>query len=586
MRRILAGGSFLFVLLPLALFAQPNDVPKKEEPKKEEPKKIEAPKDAPPDTTADDQKSLKDVGLGIDGPALLDYFKKRTFPEANPKEMARLLEQLGDEDFATREKAYNSLMGLGAGALVGIKEAEKSKDPEVNRRAVELRQRIEAKAEPGIQSATARLIAKGKPAGAADVLLAYLPFAADQQVTDEIARALGATALAGGKVEPIVLKSLEDKIPVKRGAAGEALARARVNDQLPQVRKLLKDADPSVRLRVALALVPLKEKEVLPVLVDVLAHLNPEQLWPVEEILVKLAGDKTPSVSLGTNEAARKAARDAWQDWLDKHGKTIDLAKLEEPQAMLGYTLVVQQNVNRIVGGMRRPAVGEVIELDANKKPRWKFDVPTYPVDAQIVGPDRVLIAEYQGGRVTERDFKGNVVWEKNVGGNPIGVQRMPNGNTFVVMQNRLVEMDKQGNEAFSMNRPNHDIFRAKKLRNGEVVFITNNGAFTRMEAKTQKVLKNFNVGQVPVLFGSIDMLPNGGVIVPDFQQNRVVEYDAEGKQVSAFNVQWPNSVMRLPNGNTLVASQNTRKIIEFDRTGREAWSHTLEGMPFNAKRR
>src|SRR5205807_2443462 len=78
---------------------------------------------------------LRDLGLGTDGPALLDYFKKRTFPEANPRETAILIAQLGDEDFDVRERAYDRLLVLGAGALVGIKEAEKNKDAEVNRRA-------------------------------------------------------------------------------------------------------------------------------------------------------------------------------------------------------------------------------------------------------------------------------------------------------------------------------------------------------------------------------------------------------------------------------------------------------------------
>ncbi|MCI0640079.1 MAG: PQQ-binding-like beta-propeller repeat protein [Gemmataceae bacterium] len=574
--RLLVLGVFV------CLLAAPPLVAQKTEPKKEDMPKIEA----PPDTTPDDLRLLKEVGLGSDGPAMLEYFRKRTFPEANPEEMAALIEKLGDEDFGTRERAYDRLLVLGAGALVGIKEAEKAKDAEVSRRAFELKQRIEAKAEPAIQSATARLLAKLKPEGAADVLMAYLPYAADLTVTDDLCQALGSLAYKGKEVEPVLVKSLEDKLPIKRGAAAEALARAKVQELLPVVKELLKDPEPSVRLRVGLALVPYKEKEVLPVLIEALGHLNPEQLWPVEEILVRLAGENAPQVSLGANDAARKTCRDAWQKWFDANGKTIDLAKLEQPQVMLGYTLVVMQNVNRLVGGARQPAIGQVVELDANKKPRWKFDVPTYPVDAQITGPDRVLIAEYQGGKVSERDFKGTEVWSKLVGGNPIGVQRLVGGNTFVVMQNRLVEYDRKGEEAWSMQRPNHDIFRAKKLRNGEIVFVTNNGALTRMEAKTQKVIKNFQVGQIPVLFGSIDILTNGNVLVPDFQRSRVVEYDNDGKEVFSFNVQWPNSVMRLPNGNTLVASQNSRTIAEFDAQGKSRWTHQLEGMPFNAKRR
>ncbi len=557
-------------------------------PKLEVEQKAPAQAVVPPDTTLDDQKLLRDVGLGIDGPALLEYFKKRTYPEANAKEMAVLIAQLGDEDFGIREKAYDRLLVLGAGALVGIKEAEKNPDAEVSRRADEIRHRIEAKAEPAIQSATARLLAVIKPVGAAEVLLNYLPFAADHEVADEICKCLGAIAAPGGKVEPAVVKALADKVASKRAAAGEALARARVTEQLPAVRKLLKDPDPAVRLQVALALVPLKEREVVPVLVDALGYFGPEQLWPVQEILDRLAGDKAPAVSLGTTEETRKICRKGWQTWLDTDGKTIDLAKLQEAPP-LGYTLVVQQNVNRVVGNLRRGTSGEVIELDADKKTLWKFEVPTYPVDAQIVrvdGTERVLIAEYQAGRVSERDFKGEVKWEKNVGGNPIGVQRLANGNTFVVMQNRLVELERSGKEAFSLNRPSHDIFRARKLRNGEVVFVTNNGMFTRIEAKTQKVLKTFQVGQVPVLFGSIDVLPDGGVLIPDFQKSSVVEFNANGKEVNSFKVNWPNSVMRLPNGNTLVASQNTRRIAEYDRTGREVWSHVLDGMPFNARRR
>lgn len=542
-----------------------------------------------PDRTMDDEALLRNLRLGTSGPALLDYFRKRTYPEANPKEMTVLLGNLGDDDFTTRERAYARLLVLGAGALVGIKEAEKSKDPEISRRADELRQRIEANAEPSIQAATARLIAKTKPAGAAKVLLDYLPFAADRMVIDEICQALGSVAIVGGKIEPTVVQALGDKIPIKRAAAGEALARAGAQAQWPGVRKLLRDDDPLVRLRIAVALVPLKEREAVPVLVDSLGILNPDQLWRAEEILVRLAGDQAPAVSLGTTEVGRKACHAAWKAWLDKASKSIDLAKLGQTPAMLGYTLIVQHNnVNRLGVG-RRGNQSEVMELGVGKRPRWKFEMATYPVDAQIVrvdGADRVLVAEYQGNRVSERDFKGEVKWEKAVAGNPIGVQRLAGGNTFIVTQNRLMEVDRKGTEVFVLDRRGPDIVRARKARNGDVVFITQNGMLTRVDAKSQKVLKSFHVGQVPMLFGSIDILPGGGVLVPNSQQGRVEEYDADGKQVKTINMQWPNGVMRLPNGNTLITSQNTRRIAEFDRAGHEVWSYTADGMPFNARRR
>jgi hypothetical protein len=578
--QLFLGTAFL-VLLPSSLFAQAR-APQKEDKGAVKEMPVKEPEF---DSTPDDQKLLRDMGLGLDGPALLEYFKKRTFKEADPKRVDSLIKNLGAEEFDVREKAYTELLAMGSSALVGLKQAENHPDNEVKRRAGELRQAIEAKAEPQVQAATARLIAKGKPEGAADVLLAYLPFAADQSVIDEISKALGAVALRNGKPEAVIVQSLKDKHPVKRGAAAEALARAKVASQVPALRELLKDANPSVRLRIAMALVEFqKEKDAVPVLIETLGHLPPEQLWPAEEILVRLAGDQTPSVSLGTNEISRKNAQQAWSKWYEKHKKGLDLAKLDAPQTLLGYTLVVQQGL-RIVNGRR--AMGEVLELKAgDKEPRWRFEVPTYPVDAQVIGQDRVLIAEYQGGRVTERDFKGNVVWEKAVGGNPIGVQRLANGNTFIVMQNRLVELDRQGKEAFTLQRQNHDIFRARKLKNGEVVFVTNQGMLTRIEGKTQREVKSFNVGQIPVLFGSIDVLPNGGALVPQFHNNQVTEFDANGKEVARFPIQFPNSAQRLPNGHTLVASQQARRIVEFDRNGQEVWSHMTDGMVFNARRR
>jgi hypothetical protein len=546
------------------------------------------------DTTADDQKTLKGVGLAVDGPSMLDYFRKRTFKEANPKEMERLIQQLGDADFATREKAYAGLISLGPSALVGLKQADAHADVEVKQRARDLRERLEAKAEPAIQAATARLIAREKPMGAAEVLLGFLPFAPDLAVTDELCKTLGSVAVQGGKIDPVVTQALGDKIGLKRGAAAEALVRADVAKQLPEpdkhlplVRSLLKDPEPTVRLRAGLALITRKEKEALPVLVELLNHLSPEQVWPVEEILIRLAGDKVPEVSLGTTEETRKACFTAWNKWLLDNPK-LTLAKLDEVSPMLGRTVIVQQKA-RIAGvGGRVP--GEVVELDKERKPIWKFDVQNYPVDAHVYeddkGETRVLVAEFQGSQVSIRDTKGNALKEFRVGGNPIGVQRLPSGNIFVVLQNRLVELDMNGAEKFSYNRPNHDIFRAKKLPNGEVAFVTSGGAYSRISAATQQVQKSFQVASVPVLFGSMDVLPNGNVLVPDFQQNRVVEYNGEGKQVAQFNVQWPNSAMRLSDGNTLVASQNTKKVMEFNRGGTIVWQYDSDGMVFNAKRR
>lgn len=538
-----------------------------------------------PALNSDDEKTLRDMRLPTDSAALLDYFKSRTHAEANPKQMAELIGLLGHPSFQVRERAYAQIMNLGSSALVALKQAERHPDLETLRRVLDLRRRIEEKANPLVQSAAVRLLAKANPPGTVEVLLNYLPFASDASVIDEIGRSLTRLAQVDGKPHPALVAALKDKIAVKRGIAAEALAP--LAGVRAEVAILLTDADPKVRLRAGLALVNARYKEAVPTLIEVMSELPPDDLWPAEELLVRLAGEKTPSVSLGLDEPSRKECRRVWEAWWNTNKESVDLAKLGEEPKLLGYTLIVQQTFNRVVGGRVQRGGGEVLELDQNRKERWKIPVEsTYPVDAQIVGNDRVLITEYNGQRVTERDKKGTIVWEYRCNNNPISAQRLPNGNTFIAMQNQLIEIDRNKGQVWSILRTQYDVFRARLLRNGEVAIITNQGQYVRMNPRTQRETASFHVGQLGNLFGNFEVLPNGNVLVPLYQQHMVIEYNPQGKEVWRAPVQLPTSAQRLPNGNTLIASMNTRRVIEVNPQGQEVWSHNVEGQVFNARRR
>jgi HEAT repeat protein len=538
-----------------------------------------------PDTHFDDLKIVRQNGLKGDGPDILEYFRKRTLKQPDPKEIAALVKQLGDEDFPTREKAFATLATMGTSALAGLKEGDNDPSLEVRKRVADLKLRIDTKAEPTLQAAAARVLAKLKTEGTADGLMAFLPFASDPTVVDEICKTLGAVAVTNGKVEPVLIKSLQDPIAVKRGAAGEALARAGVKEEFPNVKKLFADKDLSVRLRVCMAMMTAQDQELVPVMIDLLAELTPNQLWPIEEALIRLAGDKAPSVGLGSDPASRKACRDAWSKWYATNAKTIDMAKLTQENAYLGYTLIVQ--FNNVIGGGGGGNTAEIYELDKEKNVRWKFTVPggqNAAVDAQVLGASRVLLAEFQFARVTERDLKGDVKWEYACGGNPFTAQRLPNGNTFIGMQGRLIEIDRNKNEVWSYQRPNFDIFRARKLPTGEVVFATNTQCF-RMDPKTQKINSQFNIIPLQLVFGAMDVLPNGNILLAHYQQNRVNEYDKTGTQVANVQFNWPNSVVRLPNGNNLVSSYNQRRVAEF-KGNQAVWEYQAGGIVFVTRRR
>ncbi len=580
-------ASLVVTMLGAGLTVSQNQAGKepKEKPAEKAPKLPDQKAFQEMESSKEDLRVVRENGMKGDGPDLLEYFRKRTLKAPDPKDIADLVKKLGDEEFAVREKAFSSLIGLGAAAVAGLKDGENDPDLEIRKRVADLKARIDTKAEPILQAAVARVIARIKPAGAAEVLMAFLPLASDPTVVDEICKTLGAVALRDGKVEPVLTKALTDATPLKRGAAGEALARAKAQAELANVKKLLADEAVSVRYRVCLALLDSQDKDVVPVMIDLLGKMSADELWPIEEALHRLAGESAPLVSLGNDEQGKKACRDAWAKWYETNLKTIDMAKLTAENVYLGYTLIVQHN-NRIgAGGAVNQ--GEVYELDKDKKIRWKFSVPVgYPVDAHLLAGNRVLLAEYQGNRVTERDLKGDIKWEFACGGNPFSVQRLPNGNTFIAMQGRLLEINRNKQEVWSYQRPTNDMLRARKLPTGEIAFVTNGGAYIRMDPRTQKVNAQFQVNAVQMLFGNMDVLPNGNVLLAHYQQQQVREYDKTGKQIgSQININWPNSVVRLPNGNNLVTSYNQRQVYEYQGNN-QIWNYSTDGVVFVARRR
>src|SRR5260370_33538184 len=83
----------------------------------------------------------------------------------------------------------------------------------------------------------ARVLSTRQSAKAVDVLLAFLPDAADSGVEEDVIRALTVLAVSEGKIHPALVQALTDKLPLRRAAAGEALARHR--EQVEAVRTLL-----------------------------------------------------------------------------------------------------------------------------------------------------------------------------------------------------------------------------------------------------------------------------------------------------------------------------------------------------------
>src|SRR5262249_43820618 len=162
----------------------------------------------------------------------LAYFRKRVLADADRDRIQSLIKKLSDDSFDVREQATNDLLAAGAMAAPLLRQAAKSSDAEVVERAQNCLKHLQADRTDLDVVTAARLLAFCKPAGAAEVLLSFLPFAEDDASIEATLSVLPIVARRDGKAEPAVLRALEAGIPLQRAAAAEALCRSRA-DELP-----------------------------------------------------------------------------------------------------------------------------------------------------------------------------------------------------------------------------------------------------------------------------------------------------------------------------------------------------------------
>ncbi len=536
----------------------------------------------PPAALADpadaDEALLKDAKIATDGPGLVDYFRQRVNTTPSDDTLKALVEQLGDDSFRKREQASRQLVAIGARARPFLRQATNDADYEIAFRARTCLGEIEQGGTAKTLTAAVRLLAVRKPDNAVPVLLDFLPTAEDETVAAEVRAALVALAVRDGKTDPALVAGLQDKNAARRAACGTILACAAAADQLPAVRKLLEDSDPVVRLRVGLALAAAQEKDAVPVLIELLGQVPAQDTGPIEELLYRLAEDKAPVVAYGTDEAARRKLHDAWAAWWKDNAKDVDATRLERATKSLGFTLVVLLDANKIV------------DLDGSNRVRFTIDGLQKPLDAQPLPGDRVLVAEHDGDRVTERNRKNEIVWQKEITG-PLMAQRLPTGNTVIATRTQIVEVDKTGKTVSTFALQNGElIMKALRLPDGDLALVTqaNLGAgvsqYRRLD-NANKERRSFPV-EVRTFGGKIDVLANGHVIVPDMNGNRVVEYDEQGKNVWEAKAETPIAAVRLANGHTLVTSYDQHRAVELDRAGKEVWEFKSDTRVTRAFRR
>jgi HEAT repeat protein len=490
-----------------------------------------------------------------EGAALLDELRRRTPTEQKRLRGAQLIARLGDDDFSVREQATREIRDLGSVVVPLLRQALRHPDVEVRQRVETLLGELGSETVSPLSPALPRLIALRKPAGAAAAVLDFLPWAEDEATAADLRRALASLAAPRGKADPAVVRALRDPSPVRRAAAAEALCRSGAAEHFRDVRKLLSDPDPAVRLAAATGLAGAGRRDAVPAVIDALADMPAPLAGQAEEFLLTLAGDQPPPGLAAGDDARRR--RDAWAAWWAARGGRVELTARPPVRGEgRGGTVLVQ------------PQGNQVVCLGTDGKERWKLSGLLGPQDAQVLGPNRVLVAEHNGQRVTERNLRGDVLWQKPTPTSwPVSVQRLRNGHTFIACRNRLLEVDREGHELYAIPRPAHDVIEARKTRDGGIVCVSNRRSVSRLDT-TGKELRTFGLPAVGNM--GAEVLPDGHVLVCVPWTAKVSEYDGDGKVVWEVSMPQALAAWRLGGGRALVAQQVwPARVVEVDRTGK-----------------
>ena len=227
---------------------------------------------------------------------------------------------------------------MGSKVLAHVKPAAKDPDGERSRRAEDAIAKINQSDGKRVPIGTARLIALRRPELAVGAMIAYLPYAdEDDGMIAEVKAALTSLALdPNGKPDPALVAALTDKEPIRRSVAAESLCRGGGQAVRGDVKKLLTDADLMVRQAAAAALTVAGEKDAVPVLIDLLGELSGSQAWASQDLLLQLAGDKAPPGLAGDKPEDRKKYRNAWAAWWKANAQSADLVKLTSTPATWG----------------------------------------------------------------------------------------------------------------------------------------------------------------------------------------------------------------------------------------------------------
>ncbi len=407
-----------------------------------------------------------------------------------------------------------------------------------------------------ITPALIRMITLVRPANAIEIILAYIPSCNDDNIQDLLRECLELYLNGQNTIPPALITASTSNIEELRTFAGKVLAQSPNEIAQKICTTLLADSSVRVRFEVARESIKNQNKSAIPVLIELMTKVSAEKAETIDQTLRAIAKGKSPE---SKNDSKMDAA--AWNTWWRKEGHQLVLTPGAKIQETLKNFLVVE-SFNQ------EKKSGRVFFINPSGKTLWEIANLSNPTDALLLPNNKILITEQGANRITERDTKGNISWEKSAT-NPFLSQRLSNGNIFIASRNKIVEVSRNGTEIFSFSYPNQTILAACKTRTNEYALLSYNGVFLKLDSKGNEVSKSRI--PFPTNFGI-----NGGAITQNDRVlvsiptlNKIMEFNFSGQSTWESTITMPGIPTKLPNGNVVAPSLNGSKIVEIQMDGK-----------------
>ena len=512
-----------------------------------------------------DRDLIKQAGLSITPKDLKEFLEQRILGETQEKEIRQLIEQLGARRYAAREKAMTALLRWGEAARSFLKSAIADSDLEISRRAKRCLEAIDQSYGPQLTQAVIRVLTDSLGTDSVSLFLRLLPYTEYEQVREEIRRSILVFGPKNKMTITLLNKSLTHSSPLVQAVAASVLGRLKGTAHQEAVRKLLNSDLPEVRFQAAEALLHGEDTSAMRTFIGLLESLPKNELWRVEDILYRLAGETVPELP---SLEDRKKYRQAWNDWWNTQGKKIKLASLNEPQKYLGHTLGVEYNTGRV--------------WECTKSGRLLWEIHTKgAMDAMILPGRKVLVAAREG--VTIRNFDGSIQKWIQKGGSPNGCSRLKNGNIFVSSYSGAREFSPEGKQLYNISYSKGGTNAPRKMANGNIVYTT--GAKIREVTTEGKLVREIPLPTTTRFsYVGLHIKNPNRFLVANSSNGDIVEVDDKGKVHWKVNVKGACGIFGLDNGHVLVGVSG--RVVELNRAGKIVWKHNREGYVRRVYRR